>query len=289
MSTYDRILLVGSKGMLANAIRLALEARGHSVTGFDVPDIDITKSDSVDGIFDRVKSTLVINCAAYTNVDGCEKNRELADAVNGTGVGNLAIASKRHGATLVHYSTDYVFDGSLRRPLRPNDPVGPVSAYGKGKLLGEQLLQKNAPPRWLLLRTAWLYGPSGNNFPQAILNAAKAGKPLRVVADQFGSPTFTQDLAAATLNLLDTTASGIFHLTNSGDTNWADFARAVLDEFDVDKPVENITAADWKAIKPDSADRPAYSVLDISAYEKATGKPMPHWREALKRYHAAIG
>jgi dTDP-4-dehydrorhamnose reductase len=289
MGTYDRILLVGAKGMLANAIRRALEARGHTVTGVDVPDIDITKRESVDAHFASVKPTLVINCAAYTNVDGCEKNRELADAVNGTGVGHLAEASKKIGATLVHYSTDYVFDGTLRRPLQPNDPVGPVSAYGKGKLLGEQLLQQHAPPRWLILRTAWLYGPSGNNFPQAILNAAKAGKPLRVVSDQYGSPTFTQHLADATLNLLDSTASGIFHATNSGDTNWADFARAVLKEFGVVAPVESISADDWKKIKPDSATRPAYSVLDTSAYTKATGKPMPHWIDGLKAYRAAIG
>ncbi len=294
MNQQDRVLIVGAKGMLARAVRDAFSSRGMEAVGVDVPEIDITKPESVAGVFDRVKPHVVINCAAYTNVDGCESNRAIADAVNGHGVGNLAEASRSIGATLVHYSTDYVFDGSLRRPLRPDDPVGPVSAYGQGKLLGETLLQKalrGTNVAWLILRTAWLYGPvgpTGNNFPQAILKAAAAGKPLRVVADQFGSPTYTADLAEATLTLLEKRSSGIFHVTNAGQTHWADFARAVLKQFSVDYPVENITTDDWKKIKPDSATRPAYSVLDLSAYERATGKPMPSWQDGLTRYHAAM-
>lgn len=294
MSNQDRVLIVGAKGMLAGAVRAALASRGADVVGVDVPEIDITKPESVNGLFDRVKPSVVINCAAYTNVDGCESNRAIADAVNGHGVGNLAEAARAIGATIVHYSTDYVFDGSLRRPLRPDDPVGPVSAYGQGKLLGETLLQRameGSNAGWLILRTAWLYGPvgpTGNNFPQAILKAAAAGKPLRVVADQFGSPTYTADLAEATLALLERKASGIFHVTNAGQTHWADFARSVLKQFGVDYPVENITTDDWKKIKPDSATRPAYSVLDLSAYERAAGKPMPTWQDGLSRYHAAM-
>jgi dTDP-4-dehydrorhamnose reductase len=294
MSNQDRVLIVGAKGMLAGAVRAALASRGAVVVGVDVPEIDITKPESVNSVFDRVKPSVVINCAAYTNVDGCESNRAIADAVNGYGVGNLAQAARAINATIVHYSTDYVFDGSLRRPLRPDDPVGPVSAYGQGKLLGESLLQQamaGSGVRWLILRTAWLYGPvgpTGNNFPQAILKAAAAGKPLRVVADQFGSPTYTADLAEATLMLLERKASGIFHVTNAGQTHWADFARAVLKQFGVDYPVENITTDDWKQIKPDSATRPAYSVLDLSAYEHAAGRPMPSWQDGLTRYHAAM-
>jgi dTDP-4-dehydrorhamnose reductase len=187
---------------------------------------------------------------------------------------------------LVHYSTDYVFDGTLRRPLRPDDPVGPQSAYGRSKLLGEQLLQRDAPDRWLIIRTAWLYGPGGANFPQAILNAARAGKPLTVVDDQVGSPTFTFDLAAATLELIDRGApSGIWHVVNDGQTTWYDFAAAILEEFHIGgASLSRTSSAEWKRMRPNSAVRPAYSVLDITPFEQLTGHRTRPWRVALREY-----
>ena len=181
MKPLNSVLLIGDRGMLAHAVREQLVLRGLSVTGVDLPDCDITSAQSVARAFERAPPTLVINCAAFTHVDGCETKTDLANAVNGTGVGNLAAAAQRHSAKLIHFSTDYVFDGTLRRPLRVDDPVGPQSAYGRSKLLGEQELQRVNPPGWIIIRTAWLYGPNGPNFPQAMLNAAKAGKPLRVV------------------------------------------------------------------------------------------------------------
>jgi dTDP-4-dehydrorhamnose reductase len=282
----NSILIVGDKGMLAHAIKRSLGARHLAHQGVDLPECDITDADSVAAAFERVRPAVVINCAAFTNVDGCETKPDVADAVNGRGVGNLAAACRERSA--VHFSTDYVFDGTLRRPLRPEDPVGPASAYGRSKLLGERLLQENAPPRWLIVRTAWLYGPNGPNFPQAILNAARAGKPLRVVCDQVGCPTFTYDLADATMELLDRGAAGVWHLSNGGQTNWCDFARAVLAEFGVDKPVEPIDSAEWAKIKPGAAVRPAYSVFDVAPYERLVGKKMPEWRDALRRYREAV-
>jgi dTDP-4-dehydrorhamnose reductase len=282
------ILIVGDKGMLAHAIKRSLDARSLAYNGVDLPDCDITIAANVAEAFKRHQPGLVINCAAFTNVDGCETKIDVANAVNGTAVGHLAAACRAHNAALVHFSTDYVFDGSLRRPLRPGDPVGPASAYGRSKLLGEQLLQQHAPPRWLIIRTAWLYGPNGANFPQAILSAAKAGKPLRVVNDQVGAPTFTFDLAEATMELLDRGAEGIWHVANGGQTNWYEFARAVLVEFGADKFVEPITSAEWAKIKPGAAVRPAYSVFDLSPYEKLSGKMMPDWRDALRRYREAL-
>jgi dTDP-4-dehydrorhamnose reductase len=271
--------------MLASALIAKLRERGSDqITGVDVDTCDITQPDSLAKTFDSARPDLVINCAAFTNVDGCETKTDLANAVNGTGVANIAKACKATNAALVHYSTDYVFDGSMRRPLRPEDPTGPVSAYGKSKLLGETLLQQNAPARWMILRTAWLYGPNGPNFVNTIVNAARAGKPLRVVADQFGCPTFTHDLADATLNLLTKSATGIWHISNSGETNWFEFAKAILKEFAIDHPVEAISSADWKKIKPDSATRPFYSVFDVAPYAKLIGKPLPDWRDALHRY-----
>jgi len=141
-------------------------------------------------------------------VDLCEQQRELADAINGHAVGILADQCRRFGTNLVQYSTDFVFDGSLRRPYRPDDPTRPLSAYGSSKLLGEKRLQAHAPQRWLILRTAWLYGRNGPCFPRTMVNVARQGKPLKVVSDQTGSPTLTDDLAEATLDLLDRGATG---------------------------------------------------------------------------------
>jgi dTDP-4-dehydrorhamnose reductase len=289
MPLYDSVLIIGDRGMLASAIKRALAARAVRFTGVDLPECDITSAADVASVFDRVKPTLAINCAAFTNVDGCEAKADLANAVNGTGVGHLAEASKRCGTRLVHFSTDYVFDGTLRRPLKPDDPVGPRSAYGRSKLLGEQAIASVNPPSWLIIRTAWLYGPNGPNFPQAMLNAARAGKPLRVVNDQQGIPTFTFDLAETTLELLDRAAVGFWHVSNSGPTDWFEFASAIFEEFNVTPAVfEAITSAQWKQIKPGSADRPSYSVFDLLPLQSLLGREIPHWRDALRRYRVAL-
>ncbi len=230
----------------------------------------------------------MLNCAAYTKVDLAEKETAAANAINGTGVGLLAKLCKEHGATLVHYSTDYVFDGSLSRPRKPGDPVGPKSAYGRSKLLGEEQLQANAPNRWLILRTAWLYGRGGPCFPATMVNAAKAGKPLKVVVDQVGSPTYTVDLAAATLDLLDRGGQGVYHVANAGQTNWRDFTVAVLNEFGVPREVGSLTSADWKTMRPRIRRPASYSVFDLAPLERQIGRSMPTWQDALARYRAAV-
>ena len=178
------------------------------------------------------------------------------------------------GSRLVHFSTDFVFDGSGTRPYRTDDPVNPLSAYGRSKLRGEQAIQSINPPGWLIIRTAWLYGPGGPCFPQTMINAAKAGKPLKVVDDQIGSPTFTHDLAEATLDLLDHDAHGLWHLTNSESVSWHGFTAAILDEFGLKTELTTTTSAEWKKLRPASAIRPAYSVLDVEPFERLTGRPM---------------
>jgi dTDP-4-dehydrorhamnose reductase len=274
--------------MLAYAFSRALPNRGINATFTSREEGDITDPLVIESLFEKVRPTLVINCAAYTKVDLAEQERQQANLSNGFGVGFLAEMCRTHAAGLVHFSTDYVFDGTLRRPLRPDDPVGPESAYGESKLIGEQAIQKAPPARWLLIRTAWLYGPNGACFPQTMINAARAGKPLKVVNDQTGTPTFTFDLAEATLNLLDRDAKGIWHVTNSGETTWFDFTRAILEEFNLKTDLSPTTSAEWKKLKPNSATRPAYSVLDVEPYRQLTGKPMPDWRDALHRYHLAL-
>jgi dTDP-4-dehydrorhamnose reductase len=291
MELYDRILITGGRGMLAHAFKAVLDEWDLTSFYFDVcrADCDVSDPQTVASTFERLKPTLVINCAAYTKVDLAEKEWESARRANAVGPAVLAAECVRHGATLVHFSTDYVFDGTLRRPLRPDDPVGPHSAYGRSKLLGEQAIAGVPGLKYLIARTAWLYGPNGPNFVQTMLNVARAGKPLRVVDDQVGSPTYTLDLAAATLDLLDRGASGLWHVANAGQTSWFDFARAIFDEWGLTPDLQPTTSAQWKATKPDAATRPAYSVFDLSPLEQLLGRPMRPWREALHAYRLLSG
>lgn len=288
-TTAGPFLITGGGGMLAQAFRDLLTRRQIPFVAPPRAELDVTSVPQILTVIDRVKPKVLLNCAAYTKVDLAEKEQPQAMLINGQSVGAIAEACRLRKITLVHFSTDYVFDGTLRRPLKPDDPVGPKGAYGVSKLLGERMLKEFAPPRWLILRTAWLYGPGGPNFPQAMLNAGRAGKPLKVINDQVGTPTFTHDLAEATLNLLEADAHGVYHVSNSGETNWFDFAKAIFEEFSVTPTsLDPITSADWKAMKPESAVRPAYSVFDLSPYDATTGKQIPNWRDALRRYRAAI-
>ena len=288
MSIYESILITGGGGMLGRALTDLLTARGYRPNSFTRDQLDISNPLAVEKMFASIKPTLVLNCAAHTKVDLCEQETERANGINGHAPGHLARLCAASSAALVHISTDFVFDGSSRRPYLPNDPVHPLSAYGRSKLLGEQMIQQNAPQRWLIVRTAWVYGRHGANFPRTMVQAARAGKPLTVVNDQFGSPTYTPDLAAAILDLLDTDANGIWHITNSGQTNWYDFAAATLKEFGITAEISLISSADWAQKRPTSAIRPGYSVLDLTASEKRIGRPMRPWQEALTDFRLAV-
>ena len=288
MELYRSIVITGGRGMLAQAVVNVLEKRKLAHVALDRAKCDITQENEVARVFAEHKPTLLINCAAHTKVDLCEDEQEKADAINGHGVGNLARAAREHGTFLVHYSTDFVFDGKGTRPYRPDDLVNPLSAYGRSKLLGEKLLQENAPEKWLIARTAWLYGRGGPNFPRTIIERGRQGQPLKVVSDQVGSPTYTQDLAEATFDLLDRNLTGIWHLTNSGSTNWHEFAKAAVAEFGVNAAVTPITTADWAIIRPKQAHRPSYSVLDTAPFGRAVGRPMRPWREGLRDFRKAV-
>ena len=287
MSLYDSTVITGANGMLGHALADALTARGVTPVLLDRAACDLADPNAVARLFDR-RPTLVLNSAAHTKVDQCEQEPDLADRINGTAVGELAAGCKRVGAALVHVSTDFVFNGSSTAPYAVDHPTGPLSAYGRSKLLGETELQRNAPDRWLIVRTAWVFGRHGANFPRTMVTVGRAGKPLNVVNDQVGSPTYTVDLAQAILALLDAGASGVYHVTNSGRTNWRDFAAATLAEFGVDHPVGGITSADWAKVKPNAAHRPSYSVLDLTPFERAAGRPMRPWQEALAAYHRDV-
>ncbi len=281
---FDRIVITGGGGMLAQALVRSIRARGMHVVPLNHLACDITNESDVVRMFMDLKPTLLLNCAAYTKVDQAEIEPDVADDVNGYAVGALARLCGESNTALVHFSTDFVFDGKSDRPYRPDDAVNPLSSYGRSKLLGESELRANAPPRWLIVRTAWLYGPGGSCFPQSILNAARASRPLNVVNDQVGSPTFTFDLADATLELLDRDAVGAWHVCNAQQTTWYGFAAAILEAFGLQTELNAITSAQWKQMHPNSARRPAYSVLDIEALARLVGRQSRPWRDALAEY-----
>ena len=273
------LLVTGSYGQLGRAIAEAAQRRGLTVVGRDVDSLDIRDRDAVTELVLEVSPRSLVNCAAATGVDACEADEAAAIAVNGDAVAHLARACNRVGARLVHISTDYVFSGDARRPYREDDAPTPASAYGRSKLLGEQLAR--GARRHMIVRTAWLYGHGGHNFVEAIRSQVADGThTLRVVADQIGSPTLADDLAEAVLDLDAAAAQGIVHVVNSGATSWHGFATEIVRRLGAAVEVEAVTTAEF----PRPARRPAYSVLDTGRLRALLGREMPPWQEALARY-----
>lgn len=282
-----RIALVGSNGMLARKVR-DLAPAGSELHGFDLPEFDLTDRVLVLSRMRQLRPQAIVNCAAFTNVDGCEIQEELATRINGAGPGYLAEAAQEVGATLVHISTDYVFAGDKTSPYTENDPTGPLSAYGRSKLAGEQAIAASGLQRYFIVRTSWLYGPGGKNFVETMLRLAAERDELRVVADQCGSPTYTGDLAVAIYRLLALVDGpfGVFHFANLGACSWHGFAEAILEAARQQgailkaQQVVPIATSDY----PLPARRPAYSVFAREKYLQATGATIPHWRESLEVY-----
>ncbi|MHB1193059.1 MAG: dTDP-4-dehydrorhamnose reductase [Longimicrobiales bacterium] len=273
-------LVTGARGMLGTEVVAALSDRGRPCRGVDLDEVDITDAGAVSELLSAEGPDVLINCAAYTAVDRAEADEHAAALVNATAVGYLAAAARAVGAVLVHFSTDFVFDGRRREPYGPHDVPRPLSAYGRTKLAGEQAVQRSGCEH-LIIRTSWLYGAAGPNFVSAILGRARRGEPLRIVSDQVGRPTWARNLAEATLDLVDARARGVFHVTDGGaPTSWHDFGCRALQLADLDVPVEPVTGAEWGA----PAFRPAYSVLDLTETEDLLGRNMEPWEQALRRY-----
>ena len=286
MATHPQnVLILGGLGMLAQAVRRSLVRRGVEPAVADREEADLTDAGQVRTLLEQHKPQVIYNCAAYTAVDKAEQEPELADAVNGHAVGHVADACNKIGARLVHVSTDFVFDGTATEPYLTTETPNPVSAYGRSKLLGERKLVESGLQDYAIVRTAWLYGPGGNNFVKTMVTLARKGTDLKIVDDQQGGPTFTHDLADALLNLTEANATGTYHVTNAGRTTWHGLTEEAMRVFSIDHPIGRQSAADYAKLKPDAAIRPAFSALDLTAYEKATGKTMRDWREALRDYH----
>lgn len=269
------ILVVGANGMLGRDLLSLLGERGQ---GVDIDEIDITLPESVLKVIGLLKPEVVINCAAYTDVDGCEGNIETAMAVNGEGVAYLAMACRDLGALLVQISTDYIFDGGKGTPYVEDDAPCPLSVYGESKLAGEM----NAAfcPEHLIVRTQWLYGVHGKNFVETMLRLGAEKDELTVVDDQIGSPTWTVDLARAIIALIDSGCRGIYHAANSGYCSWNGFAEAIFEEAGLNVSVRPMTTTELN--RP--ARRPLYSTLECSKLAGDTGFRPQAWRDALREY-----
>lgn len=278
-----KVLLLGHKGMLGNDLMAQFRHR-HDVTGMDREEIDITRASECRRAVEETEPQLVINAAGYTNVDACETAKEECFAVNAEAVKNITQACRDKNITIIHYSTDYVFDGNANHPYTEEDPCNPINTYGASKLAGEHHL-KRLTDNFILIRTAWLYGAKGKNFVSAILDRARETGQLTVVDDQMGSPTCTRDLAAATELLVDKNARGIFHVTNRGSCTWYDFARKILKEARLDQ----VKLSPMKTSELQrAARRPSYSVLGMQKFVAVTGKTMQPWQLAFSDYYSFI-
>jgi dTDP-4-dehydrorhamnose reductase len=284
LDLYRSVVITGGGGMLARELQAVLAARGVRPVMARHADCDITDPTQVCRLFQTHRPTLLLNCAAHTGVDLCEDEPEKANAINGTAVENLANLAREYHTQLTHFSTDFVFNGQNDRPYRPDDTPDPLSAYGYSKLLGEEALKRIAPPAWLTIRTSWLFAGHGNCFPKVILDRARSGHALKVVNDQIGCPTYAPDLADAVFELIDRGAKGIWHVTNSSPTSWFKFAREIVGQFQIPAEVTPISTAQWVAVRPKQAKRPAYSALDLEPYAALTGKTMRNWHDALGDY-----
>jgi dTDP-4-dehydrorhamnose reductase len=275
-----KILVTGGRGMLGTDVCALFRQNGHEVVSCDTETFDITDPEATLKYLSGAGPEIVIHCAAFTNVDACETQQDKAFRVNTAGAGNVASACETVGARIIAVSTDYVFDGTRREPYTESDVPNPQCVYGASKFEGENLIRE-ACASHQIVRTSWLYGVHGKSFPGIMIDAARAGKTLRVVTDQLGTPTYTVDLARTIDFLVQHAVHGTFHGVNSGICSWHDVAVETLNLAGLgDVPVAKILSADW----PTPVKRPAFSAL-ISPRLAELGYPVPRpWREALADY-----
>lgn len=274
-----KIMITGCGGQLGHAMNQYYgKSTEYECVNTDVGELDITNVDAVLSFAREVKPYAIVNCAAYTDVNKCETEKDLAFRINAIGPRNLAIAASETGAKLIQISTDYVFPGTEDRELNEFDATGPVSAYGTGKLAGEQFVRDFAD-RYFIIRTAWLYG-EGKNFVRTMLKLSETNEKVRVVKDQIGNPTSAKELAAAIAYLLPTDNYGLFHGTCEGSCSWAEFTSEIFRLAGKSTQVEPITTAEY----PTPAKRPAYSMLDNYMLRMTTDFRFAHWKDAIEEY-----
>lgn len=286
-----KLLITGEKGQLGCQLKSIIDRKSSDIGKLDPlynnveckfidhDELDITNYNVVMSHVSSFKPDVIINCAAYSNVDGCENDKDTAFKVNAIGPRNLAAASEKYGTKLLHVSTDYVFNGEGTVPFKEYDTPHPVSVYGKTKLLGEQYVRENCS-RYFIVRTAWLYGEWGRNFVYTIMKAAKEKGHLDVVNDQRGNPTYAEDLAHHILKIILTDEYGIYHCSGTGECSWYDFASKIIEQSGIDCTISPVTSDKINR----AAKRPAYSSLDNMMLRCTIGDEMRLWEEALQSF-----
>ncbi len=278
-----RVLVTGAAGMLGRDMAAEFRGRGFAVTAMDRAGLDITVLEQVRGVFRDCNPQVVVNCAAYTDVEKAESEPAKAYSVNGLGPRNLALACAEVGAALAHISTDYVFDGRHRRPLGVYDAPCPLNVYGASKLWGERAVLSVLKAAYLI-RTSWLFGSGGVNFVSKIIARAGLGQSIKVVADQSGCPTYTGDLARAAADLVQTRCYGIYHVTNQNPATWFEFAAAIISKCRLPVKLAPCGTQEFKS----KVRRPGFTVLDPFPLRETIGYLPPRWEDALDLYLAKM-
>ena len=276
-----RILLIGKNGQLGHELARSLPAAAGELLATDRSQLELTDLDAIRRVVRDARPDAIVNASAYNAVDRAEEESNLAMTVNGAAPGVLAEEAKRLGALFVHYSTDYVFDGSKRTPYQEDDAPAPLGVYGASKLAGERAVRASGS-RYLLLRTSWVYGPRANNFYALVKRKAAAGEPMRMVDDQTSVPTPASFLAATTIALLDKDAAGLMHVVPSGEATRYGFAREIVRLSGSRSKVEPARTADF----PSAARRPVYSVMSNARASAALGVSLPDWQAQLEHVMA---
>lgn len=277
-----KVVVTGAKGQLGQDVMKQLHAQNHEALGTDRDDLDITNEADVLKFISDVKPDVILHCAAYTNVDAAEADKETAYQINALGTEYLAKAARAVDAKMLYISTDYVFDGTATEPYEVDHPTKPIGVYGETKFAGEEMLKKYVE-KYFIVRTAWVFGIGGNNFVKTMIRLGEERGEVGVVHDQVGSPTYTVDLASFMLELMKTDKFGTYHATNGGVCSWYEFAVEIFKQAGMDQvKVSPLTTDQF----PRPAKRPAYSVLSKQKMEEAGFTPLRDWKEALAAYLA---
>lgn len=278
-----KILITGANGMLGTDLTQLLTTQ-FEVIAIDIQQLDLIDNEATIDYITNLKPNIIINCAAYTNVDGCETEIDIAYKVNAVAPRNIAVAANNINAKFLHISTDYVFDGETDKPYQEDDTTNPLCIYGKSKLMGEDHV-KNLSSKYFILRTQWLYGRNGNNFVKTMLKLADESPSIKVVNDQFGSPTYTRDLCAVIEQIIKTENYGTYHITNSGVTSWYEFAKTIFTLSNIEVDLKPCTTEEF----PRPAHRPKFSKLDNYFWRINGFSELRNYKEALKYYLRETG
>ncbi len=274
-----KIIVTGSKGQLGTDVAAELIRNGIEPIGADLPELDITDSEAVERFISQSEADAVIHCAAFTNVDIAETDKETCRKVNENGTLNIALSCAKHDIKLLYISTDYVFSGEGEEPFKTDSPTKPCNYYGESKLAGEKAVAENCN-RFFIVRVSWVFGENGKNFVKTMLRLSEDREEITVVNDQIGSPTYTKDLSKLLCSMIMTEKYGVYHVTNEGFCSWAEFASKIMELSGAETRIIPVTSNEYKT----AAQRPQNSRLSKSSLDDNGFDRLPHWQDALERF-----